>query len=144
MAGTPTFIVNGKGSSGTKTLTQLKALGLRRARRASTAAPMARRRRTRRGPADSAPPRLRTSVEIVLYSDFQCPYCAQFAKPFRELQTKGARRRQGQGQVQELSAVDPSGGAAGAPGGAGGEGAGQVLGDARSAVRQPAACSAPI
>jgi protein-disulfide isomerase len=28
-------------------------------------------------------------VEIVLYSDFQCPYCAQFAKPFRELQAKG-------------------------------------------------------
>jgi protein-disulfide isomerase len=28
-------------------------------------------------------------VEIVLYSDFQCPFCAQFAQPFRELQTKG-------------------------------------------------------
>jgi protein-disulfide isomerase len=28
-------------------------------------------------------------VEIVLYSDFQCPYCAQFAQPFRELQAKG-------------------------------------------------------
>src|SRR5258706_1149611 len=28
-------------------------------------------------------------VEIVLYSDFQCPYCAQFSQPFRELQTKG-------------------------------------------------------
>ena len=28
-------------------------------------------------------------VEIVLYSDFQCPYCAQFARPFRELQTRG-------------------------------------------------------
>jgi protein-disulfide isomerase len=28
-------------------------------------------------------------VEIVLYSDFQCPYCAQFAQPFRELQSKG-------------------------------------------------------
>jgi protein-disulfide isomerase len=28
-------------------------------------------------------------VEIVLYSDFQCPYCAQFAAPFRELQSKG-------------------------------------------------------
>lgn len=29
------------------------------------------------------------AVEIVLYSDFQCPYCAQFAKPFRELHSKG-------------------------------------------------------
>jgi protein-disulfide isomerase len=28
-------------------------------------------------------------VDIVLYSDFQCPYCAQFAKPFRELATRG-------------------------------------------------------
>jgi protein-disulfide isomerase len=28
-------------------------------------------------------------VEIVLYSDFQCPFCSQFAQPFRELQTKG-------------------------------------------------------
>ncbi len=28
-------------------------------------------------------------VEVVLYSDFQCPYCAQFSQPFRELQTKG-------------------------------------------------------
>src|SRR5207247_2962823 len=29
------------------------------------------------------------SVEIVLFSDFQCPYCKQFSEPFRELQTKG-------------------------------------------------------
>jgi protein-disulfide isomerase len=28
-------------------------------------------------------------VEIVLFSDFQCPFCAQFAAPIRELQTKG-------------------------------------------------------
>ncbi len=28
-------------------------------------------------------------VEIVLFSDFQCPYCAQFALAFRELQSKG-------------------------------------------------------
>lgn len=28
-------------------------------------------------------------VEFVVYSDFQCPFCAQFALPFRELQTKG-------------------------------------------------------
>ena len=28
-------------------------------------------------------------VEIVLFSDFQCPFCAQFAQPFRELQAKG-------------------------------------------------------
>lgn len=31
----------------------------------------------------------REQVEVVLYSDFQCPYCSQFAQPFRELQTKG-------------------------------------------------------
>jgi protein-disulfide isomerase len=28
-------------------------------------------------------------VEVVLYSDFQCPYCAHFARAFRELQSKG-------------------------------------------------------
>jgi len=28
-------------------------------------------------------------VEIVVFSDFQCPFCAMFAQPFRELQTKG-------------------------------------------------------
>ena len=28
-------------------------------------------------------------VEIVLYTDFQCPFCAQFAPVFRELQNKG-------------------------------------------------------
>lgn len=28
-------------------------------------------------------------AEIVLFSDFQCPFCAQFAAPFRELETKG-------------------------------------------------------
>ena len=29
------------------------------------------------------------SVEIVLFTDFQCPYCARFAHAFRELQFKG-------------------------------------------------------
>jgi protein-disulfide isomerase len=38
-------------------------------------------------PAAPAPPPAR--VEIVLYSDFQCPFCAQFAQAYRELQTKG-------------------------------------------------------
>jgi protein-disulfide isomerase len=28
-------------------------------------------------------------VEIVLFSDFQCPFCQQFSQPFRQLQTKG-------------------------------------------------------
>ena len=28
-------------------------------------------------------------VEIVLFSDFQCPFCAQIAQPIRELQTNG-------------------------------------------------------
>jgi protein-disulfide isomerase len=38
-------------------------------------------------PAAPAEPPAR--VEIVLFSDFQCPFCAQFAQPFRELQVKG-------------------------------------------------------
>ena len=28
-------------------------------------------------------------VEIEVFSDFQCPFCAAFAQPFRELQTRG-------------------------------------------------------
>jgi len=28
-------------------------------------------------------------VEIVLFSDFQCPFCAQFSKPFHELEAHG-------------------------------------------------------
>src|ERR1044071_5034502 len=28
-------------------------------------------------------------VEVVLYSDFQCPFCSLFARSFRELQAKG-------------------------------------------------------
>jgi protein-disulfide isomerase len=28
-------------------------------------------------------------VEVVLYSDFQCPFCARFARAFRELQSNG-------------------------------------------------------
>ena len=28
-------------------------------------------------------------VEVVLFSDFQCPFCQQFSQPFRQLQTKG-------------------------------------------------------
>src|SRR5947208_1165791 len=37
-------------------------------------------------PVIPAPP---DRVEIVLYSDFQCPFCAQFAPVVRELQAKG-------------------------------------------------------
>ncbi len=39
----------------------------------------------------SAPPSAAPTdqVEIVLYSDFQCPFCSQFAQSFRELQSKG-------------------------------------------------------
>src|ERR1041385_757477 len=38
-------------------------------------------------PAASVTPMER--VEIVVFSDFQCPFCAQFAQPIRELQSKG-------------------------------------------------------
>jgi protein-disulfide isomerase len=36
--------------------------------------------------ASTAPP---DRVEIVLYSDFQCPFCAQLAPAVREIQAKG-------------------------------------------------------
>ncbi|HEY7090542.1 MAG TPA: thioredoxin domain-containing protein, partial [Tepidisphaeraceae bacterium] len=29
------------------------------------------------------------TVEVVVYSDFQCPFCGQFYKPFRQLMTEG-------------------------------------------------------
>src|SRR6266700_6068161 len=28
-------------------------------------------------------------VEVVVFSDFQCPFCRQFAQPIRDLQTQG-------------------------------------------------------
>ena len=41
------------------------------------------------GQTPSPPGLVADRVEIVVFSDFQCPFCAQFAQPFRELQTKG-------------------------------------------------------
>lgn len=38
----------------------------------------------------AAPPAAPVAVEVVVYSDFQCPFCRQFAQPIRELQAKGA------------------------------------------------------
>lgn len=35
------------------------------------------------------PAQTNVRVEVVLYSDFQCPFCAGFARGFRELQSKG-------------------------------------------------------
>ncbi|MET0650000.1 MAG: thioredoxin domain-containing protein [Pyrinomonadaceae bacterium] len=40
-------------------------------------------------PVRPAPTPPRAHVEVVLYSDFQCPFCAVFARTFRELQAKG-------------------------------------------------------
>jgi protein-disulfide isomerase len=37
----------------------------------------------------SAPAATTERVEIVLFTDFQCPFCAQFAQIFREVQTNG-------------------------------------------------------
>ncbi len=39
--------------------------------------------------APSAAPPAPDAVEIVLYSDFQCPFCAQLSAPFRQVQTEG-------------------------------------------------------
>lgn len=36
-------------------------------------------------PGDTPP----QSVRITIYSDFQCPFCRQFSKPFRQLMTEG-------------------------------------------------------
>lgn len=84
VGGTPTFFVNGKVYSGTKTLVQLRALvaGAVRTARAAAAS----------GAATVAKASMDVpgSVDLILYSDFQCPFCQQFAQPIRELQARGA------------------------------------------------------
>jgi protein-disulfide isomerase len=45
--------------------------------------------RTHTRPAQTPRPPPPVHVEVVLYSDFQCPFCALFARAFRELQAKG-------------------------------------------------------
>jgi protein-disulfide isomerase len=42
-----------------------------------------------RGETAAAPPKAPEAVEIVLYSDFQCPFCKQFSQPIRDLMAKG-------------------------------------------------------
>jgi protein-disulfide isomerase len=39
--------------------------------------------------ADSVSPQSPGAVAIIVYSDFQCPFCRQFAQPIRELMAKG-------------------------------------------------------
>lgn len=39
--------------------------------------------------AAQAPAEVAKPIEVVLYSDFQCPFCAMFSAPFRDVQTKG-------------------------------------------------------
>jgi protein-disulfide isomerase len=41
------------------------------------------------GQAPTSSTGVENTVEIILFSDFQCSFCAQFARPFRELQSKG-------------------------------------------------------
>lgn len=41
------------------------------------------------GQKPSAPATPTERVEIIVFSDFQCPFCAQFAAPIRELETRG-------------------------------------------------------
>lgn len=36
------------------------------------------------------PPVISNRVEVILFSDFQCSFCARVAKPFRDLQSNGA------------------------------------------------------
>jgi protein-disulfide isomerase len=52
---------------------------------AAQAPALAQKSATQTAPARPAPAR----VEVVLYSDFQCPFCSLFAGAFRELQAKG-------------------------------------------------------
>jgi protein-disulfide isomerase len=37
----------------------------------------------------TVPPTASVAIDIEVFSDFHCPFCASFARPFRELQTQG-------------------------------------------------------
>ena len=79
-------------------------------------------------------------VNIVVFSDFQCPFCGRVNPTLEKLIKDYAG--QGAGVLQALPAALPPGRAAGLAGGAGRRRPGQVLGDARQAVRQPAGAEA--
>jgi protein-disulfide isomerase len=80
-------------------------------------------------------------VTIVEFSDFQCPFCSRVVPTLHQIEKeygdKVTRRLPAQ------PAAVPRGCAAGRRGRRRGPGAGQVLGDARQAVRQPADHQAP-
>lgn len=84
--------------------------------------------------AADAPPSER--VDVKLFSDFQGPFCGQFAGAFRQLQSKGVEGIPANVKFRHFPLSFHPFAPPGAPGGAGGGRARQVLGDARSAVCQ--------
>jgi len=96
ISGTPTFFVNGKPFVGSQSLAQLEAIVA--ASKQPAAPPSAIRAAAQPAStavgtanvASAADTNVPASVDLVLYSDFQCPFCQQFSGPFRDLQTKGA------------------------------------------------------
>jgi protein-disulfide isomerase len=84
VSGTPTFLINGRTYVGARTFPQLQALiatAVREGAPSRAAVPAAR---------TSEPVAARSSVDLILYSDFQCPFCAMISGPVRELQKNGA------------------------------------------------------
>ena len=81
-------------------------------------------------------------VTVVAFSDFQCPFCSRAVPALKQIEDDV----QGQGphRLQAAAAAVPRQGAAGGRGGAGRQRAGEVLGDARQAVRQPAGAGPPL
>ena len=109
------------------------AAGRRRARRVPRRTP----RSTRCRPATRRRRGRRTRrSQVIVFSDFQCPFCTRVEPTLTQLEKEYAG--QGPHGVEELPAAVPQQRRAGRPGRDGRARAGEVLADARQAVRQPA------
>ena len=104
---------------------------------ARTRGPRRTPRSTRSRPASSASKGPKNApLEVIVFSDFQCPFCSRVEPSLTQLEKEFAG--QGPRRLEELPAPLPQQRRAGGPGRDGRARAGQVLADARQAVPEPA------